>query len=189
MSSHEPASKTYSFSGALAAPAAIKTSIATSAAPASYTGAGLNGTVGAASMSAARTIYATLGASVGSYVNGGTITVTGLDATGATISDVLTIVGTGGGTTVLGTKFFKSVTTIAITAQTDVNGTFQFGVMDISCPGGIRAIRCGTTGNLHVAYLDGSTDTIPKVAAGERIDAFVQKIFGDSTVQDLTVLV
>lgn len=51
----------------------------------------------------------------------------------------------------------------------------------------VRAVRCGTGGNLHVRFLDGSQDTIPNVLDGETVQGVFAAIYADSTVQNITL--
>lgn len=183
----DPAKKSITFSGALAVVNAIKTSIATAATPQVYTAGALNGSIGTATMSAPRRITATLAAHAASYVNGSTITIKGLNSAGASVSEVLTIAGTGGGTTLTTVGFFTQVTEIDVDAQADALGSFQFGTSDASVNS--RSLRVGTAGNLHVQYGDGSTDTILNVAVGEVVPAMAAVIFGDSTAQGITAYI
>ncbi len=185
------ASRTVTFAGALTVATAIKTSVATVAAPASYTTSGLNGAVGTTQMVAARRITATLASHASSYVAASIITITGLDENLDAVSDVLTIAGTGGGVTYTTTKFFRKVNTIAIAAQADTGGAFTFGVSDALVPGRVVQLRVGTAGNINLGYANGTSDCILKVAVGEAIPCQPNIIYGDSTttVQDITAYV
>jgi hypothetical protein len=188
----EPASRSISYAAAAANAVvnALVTSSATAASPVTYTGGTLNGSQGSNVIAIPRNVLATLAVGVGAYVAGSTITVTGLDGNGSPLTEVLTIVGTGGGTTILGQKFFSQVTSIAVQAQATTGGSFQFGVQDslVNC----RQMRVGTAGNLHVGYATPSgivNDTIPSVQAGEAIPALVYVLYGDATTtaQNITV--
>ncbi len=185
------ASRTVTLAGVLTLATAIKTSIATVAGAASYTTSGLNGSIGTAQMAAGRRITATLSTHASSYTAGSTITITGLDVNLNAQTDVLTIVGTGGGVTITSTKFFRKVNTLDITAQFDTGGAFTFGVSDAQIPGTVVQLRVGTTGNINLGYADGSSDCIQKVQAGEALPCRPNIIFGDTTttVQDITAYV
>lgn len=107
---------------------AIKTSIATVAAPASYSGAQLDGAIGTGAISPSRQITATSSVSAGAYVAGSVITITGTtEEVGAADTDTMTVVGTGGGESLATTKHFSAVTQIDIEAQAQVTGSWQFG--------------------------------------------------------------
>lgn len=173
--------------GALPVTNSIKTSIATVAGPASYSGAGLNGAIGAAAMELPRTVSVTTSAHAASYVAGSTITFTGTDKDGNVLIEALALVATGGGETIVGVKGFMQITQIDVQAQADTLGTFTFGTQDIVVPGS-RYVIIGTTGDLHVTYANGSQSTIPKIPVGQYAMS-VSKIWGDSktTAQDITV--
>jgi hypothetical protein len=138
-------------------PVAIKTLIATVAAPASYSGATLTGTLanpGPAIISPPRQVSATLSAAVGAYTNGSTITFTGLDAAGAALVEAVTISGTGGGTTLITAGYFSEVTQIDIQAQAAITGEFTFGTFS----------QASATASGWVRFAGGSgTDTCANV--------------------------
>jgi hypothetical protein len=168
---------------------AIKTSIATVAAPVTYSPA-YNGVIGTInSMIPARTLTVTSAANPGSYVAGSTITITGTDAAGRVLVEVFTHVGTGGGETLVGTKGFETVTSILVAAQADTSGAWSFGVRDVLCDVKPYMIRANGAGDLKVSFDDGSTDTIPAMAAKEYITFAPTKVFGDSgtTITGLTL--
>lgn len=183
----EPALKTITFPGALRVANAIKLSVATVAGVATYTGGSLDGAIGTSSMVAARTLSVTLAANAGSYVNGSTITVTGLDAFARVQSEVLSIIGIDGGIVIYGTKIFGKVNQIVIQAQTNVGGHFQFGVSDAFVAA--RMVRVGTIGNLSIAYEDGTLDTIINLRAGEPATGMIARVLGASTAQDITAFI
>jgi hypothetical protein len=93
--------------------------------------------------------------------------------------EVLTIAGTGGGTTLTTTNYFTKVTQIAIQAQADTGGAFQFGQSDalLNC----KYLHAGGTGNAQVVYLDGSTDTVLGLANGELIPGPIRELIATST--------
>lgn len=185
----DPAIRSYTFPGSMVADSAIKTSVATSnGGPAVYLGGALNGSVGGTVMTPMRTLLVTTVASVASYLLGGTITITGRDVNNAVQTEVFVIGNANGGESLLGVKYFKSVTQISVDqAQQDNLGHFKFGVSGALV--NARQIRCGTGGDLHVSYADGSIDTIKKVIVGEAIPAQVKAIYGDSTVADITAFI
>lgn len=177
-----------SVAGALAVTNAIKMSIASAATPQSYSGAALNGAIGAAAMELPRTVSVTTSAHAGSYVPASTVTFTGTDKDGNAITEALALVATNGGETIVGLKGFMQITQIDVQAQNDASGAFTFGVQDIVVPG-CRVVRVGTGGDLHVTYASGIQSTIPKVQAGESRPMNVTKVWGDSktTAQDITI--
>lgn len=168
---------------------AIKTSIATVAGAASYSGGALNGAVGAGLLPITQTVSFTTSSHSGSYVAGSKVTFTGLDRNGLALVEQLLVTAVNGGETIVGLKGFSKVTQIDVEAQSDTAGAFTFGYSDVMCPGcwGLRV--GGTTGSLKVGFADQSIDTIPSVVAGERINMMIQKVFGASTATKLTLFI
>ncbi len=181
------ASKTASTpAGVMLVTNAIKTSVATVAAPVTYITSGINGSIGLGTMALPRVITATLAAQAASYVAGSVITVTGTDASDAVQTDTMTIVGTDGTESLYTTKFFKTVVSITIAAQADTLGAFVFGVQDAFVPGGSVMLRVGVAGTLHLKYGDGSIDILTAVAIGECVPVMCNYIYADSTAQNIT---
>lgn len=143
---------------------AIKTSVATSASPASYSDAALNGAVGAATMNPPRSITVTRSSSAGSYSTSA-ITITGT-YNGETVTDTLTPADADGGDTIYGDQPFDAVTSISLPAQVNTSGAFTFGVGDVWAGHGkqFRAVKGHTAGNLALYYDAGVTDTLPVAA-------------------------
>lgn len=100
----------------------IKTAIATVAAITTYSGAALNGAVGAGVMSPPRNPTVTASDSAGSYV--GSVTFTGVDINGNAITEAVAI---SNNATAVGAKAFAKITSIGLVAQTDTAGSLQFG--------------------------------------------------------------
>lgn len=177
------------FAGALASTNAIKTSIATVASPVTYLVADFNGTLGATPgvNGIGRTVSVTSSAHSGSYIITSPIVVTGTDTGGNTITENLTLTAVNGGETIVGKKLFKTITSIAIPAMTDTLGAFTFGVRDAG--GSFQQIRCGTGGDLKVAYAEGAVDTIKGAAIGEKFNGDFALVYGDSgtTAQGITL--
>lgn len=111
----------------------IKTAIATVASAEEYTLTELNGVLGDDPFDPPRRATATLAAGVGAYVAGSTITYTG-ELDGAVVTDVLTIVGTGGGESLIGDQYFDKFTKIDVQAQATTGGSFQFGTYSEAQP-------------------------------------------------------
>ena len=125
---------------------AIKTSIATVAAPANYVGVALNGVIGAGTIDPPRCFYVKSTVAAAQYTAGSTVTATGTLA-GAVVTDVLTIVGTGGGEHLIGDQYFDAITAIDIEAQAGVGGAFEFGVYSQAEPTASGWVRfAGGTG-------------------------------------------
>lgn len=165
---------------------AIKTSIATVAGAASYSGGALNGAVGAGALPMTQTVSFTTSSHAGSYVAGSKVTFTGLDRNGLVITEQLLVTAVNGGETISGLKGFLQVTQIDTEAQVDTAGAFTFGYSDVMCPG-CWGLRVGGAGALKLGFADKTTDTIPAMAVGERIDAMIQKVFGSSVATKLTL--
>lgn len=107
---------------------AIKTSVATSTSPQSYSGAALNGVVGNGSISPAREFTVTCSGADANFVNGSVITATGLDLFGniTTRSVIITHASIPG---TFGTGFASAqIAQIDVPAQVGTGGTFSFGL-------------------------------------------------------------
>lgn len=175
---------------AVADPDAIKTSVATSTSEAVYDDADLNGVIGVAVMRPERTISVTSSAQTGAYDPTDPIVVEGTDANGLPISEDLQLTAANGGETIVSSKAFRTVTAITVPPQADVDGSLQFGVRDVVCAANPPTkVRCAGAGALKVAFVDGSVDTIPDIAARETVEVSPHKIFGDSstTATNLTL--
>lgn len=104
--------------------AIIATGGASTAGVQSLTATAFNGVVGAAAMSPARALSFTF--SSHTDWDATTITVTGTDVDGNTITDTFAVPN-GGSATVAGTKHFRTVTGVSIPAQTGTGGTYTMG--------------------------------------------------------------
>lgn len=110
---------------ALADADAIIATGASSASPQTLSGASLDGATGYRALSPSRRLSFTFSAHADWDAT--TITVTGKDAGGNTITETFAVPN-GGGSTVNGSKLFARVTSVAIPAQSGVGGTFTMGV-------------------------------------------------------------
>ncbi len=167
---------------ALAVANAIVTSLASTTGIQTLTGAGLTGAIGAARMPLPRTLTVTLSTHAAAYVAASTVVITGLDCDGLIISETFTIVGTGGGVTIVGTEAFIKVTSVVIAAQATALGAFTVGVRDVVCnpltlPEGFRV---GGAGNLKLGYPDGTTDTLTSLAVNTTIPCNPSIVYGDT---------
>lgn len=106
---------------------AIKTSIATSTILATYSGAALNGVVGAGVVHAPRPVSITSSAAAGAYNITDPIVVTGLLAGDVEHEESIYLTAANGAQTVTGIWNFKSVSSIAVPAQSLTTGAFLFG--------------------------------------------------------------
>jgi len=103
---------------------AIKTSIASSASAADYSGTALNGVVGAGTMSPPRNIIITTTSNAN--INAVGVVVTGKDVNGATLTETITLTDNGG-VVDSGVKAFASVSSIHVPAQGGTGGALKFG--------------------------------------------------------------
>lgn len=174
-----PSLRTKTFA-AIADVDAIKTAIATAAAPATYSGVALNGAIGAAALGVSQTFTVKTRANAGAYVTANPIVVTGLDWQGKIISESVSLTQTNGGETVQGTKAFARFTSIAVPAQNDTSGSFEFGVGDILLDMPARELRAGAIGDIKVGYQDGGTDVLPSIAA-ERHTVLAFRVYSTGT--------
>jgi hypothetical protein len=109
---------------ALADVDAIKASIASSASAESYSGADLDGAVGAGTMDPPRNI--TITTSAHADIDAVAVTITGKDVNGDDITEDITLTD-GGGVTNAGAKAFAEVTQIDVPAQSGTGGALEFG--------------------------------------------------------------
>lgn len=106
---------------------AIVTTHASSASILTLSGAGLNGTIGAGTMTPPRHVTIVLNSNANWDATN--VVVTGVDERGETISETLAIPDTGGATLTT-VAFFKSVTSIVFDAQSGTGGSFTVGISD-----------------------------------------------------------
>ncbi len=161
-----------------------KTTIATVAGAASYSGAALNGAdvannIGAAAHGFGFLPSATLAANASSYVDQSTITWTGTYH-GVATTRTGTIVGTDGGTTVTADGPLDTVTQIDIEAQADTNGAFEFGWV-----GAYPPKRPGTDRTWHIRRVVGNAAGNIVVGYGSHDDTLVS---GANQAHDVTPL-
>lgn len=105
-------------------PDGIKTAIATVAAATTYSGADLDGVVGAGTMDPPRNVTVTTAGATPADAPA-TATINGLDVDGNAISEVITVAQTA--TIATGTKAFASVTSIVLPAADGTGATLAFG--------------------------------------------------------------
>jgi hypothetical protein len=110
-----------------AAPTSIALAHATSTAPQTLSGAGLNGAVGAGAISPRRGVTVTLEGSPADFVDGSTVTIVGLNGLGTTISAALTITAASVPYTMAAPCDFASVTSAALDAQATTSGSWSVG--------------------------------------------------------------
>lgn len=110
----------------VADPVAIKTSTASSTVAATYSGAGLNGTVGASTFAPARHPTVTISGTATDILDGSTVSVTGLGADGTARISLVTLSATAG--TYVGDWMLTSVTSIDVPAQVGTGALLTFGL-------------------------------------------------------------
>jgi len=154
---------------ALTDPDAVVASALSAIAPQTLTGAALDGVLGGTTFTPTRQVSLTFSAEADWLA--GTATVTGTDANGAELVETFSVPA-GGDTTLLGTKRFARVTSIALPAGDGIAGTFTAGVRGpVTAVDGATLVTCtAPPGLLHtvtvpdgVSYADISAD--PGLAA------------------------
>lgn len=113
--------------GDLADPDAIKLSTATSTSVQSYTGAALDGAVGAGAPATARNVTVTTTVAVGAYNVTDPIVLTGVDQFGDAWTEDLYLTDPDGGETIQGSWKFGGTTTADAPAQALATGAISFG--------------------------------------------------------------
>lgn len=109
-------------------PDAVKLSIATSTSPQTYTGAALDGAIGGAPFDQPRAVTVTLGGVPADFVDGSTLTITGLDVLGRAQTRTLTIDASLVPYTLTTDHAFRQVTSVAVAAQATTTGTLSVGL-------------------------------------------------------------
>lgn len=109
-------------------PDAVKLAIATSTSAQTYTGAALDGAIGGAAFPQPRAATVTLGGAPGDFVDGSTLTITGLDVLGMAQSRTLTIDASQVPYALSTGHAFLQVTSIAVATQATTTGTLEFGL-------------------------------------------------------------
>lgn len=174
---------------------AIVTSIAASATALDLSGDDLDGVIGAGAISPPRPITLTTAGADANFVNNSTVTVTGKDKYGYTLTDTITITTGGSPGTFSTAKAFASVSRLQVAAQgTITDGTMEFGfgagigldhpaahplfvheLVDGAVPGSAGALTSSTTAGPNGVYTphssvtpNGSRDyTVVYVATGD----------------------
>jgi hypothetical protein len=149
----------------------IKTTIASSASPATYVAANFNGAevagsgVRFAKSLVARSVTVSRSNSPGSYTTAA-IVVTGTYG-GATVTENLTPLNANGNDLIQGTMLYDAPPTFAFPAQVNGSGAFTLGVQDIGKRGDgpeIVAVKTHAAGYVRTAGLGGYVDAMPTAA-------------------------
>lgn len=125
-----------------AAPTAIRVAHATSTASVTYSGASLDGAIGASAIDPPRPVTLTLGGSAGAWAIGSRIVVTYLDRLGGQRAETFTVAGLGTLTT---TSDATAVVSVAADAQTSTAGTLSVGLGAFAGDGTIVQRAAGFT--------------------------------------------
>lgn len=154
--------------GHMTAPAASATALITAGASSgsvqTILAASMDGTLGNTELFPPRNVTLTLS----SHANwdATTATVTGTDENGATVTESLTIPD-GGNATVTGSQIFRTITSLAIPAQSGTSGTFTFGVGSVfgTVDHIVEGVVLRDTSRSAVAYAQ--HENVPVVRDGE----------------------
>lgn len=134
----------------------------------------------------------TTASATGAYTAASVITFTGT-YNGETVTRTVALTAANGGETLIADGPLETLTQIDIEAQADTDGSFTFGFSGI----GPKLLAGGTsykkwlvksysdasaadTANVHVAYQDGTTDTV-ELAKGAQLEAAPVRVYGDTT--------
>lgn len=161
----------------------IKTSIATAAAAAAYSGVALDGAYASAGVATAapnghidvdQYPVATAAANAGSYVAGSKILFTG-SYNGLVVTRTATVVGANGGAAFIADGPLRTVTGISVEAQANAGGAWTFGFTDLHMPyfDGLpypfTFLRGAGAGNIRVEHVGDYLETMV-FAAGEQAE-------------------
>ena len=180
----------------------IKTTIATAASVATYTGAALNG-ASTTPLPDSKTGFAqwpaaTATSSAGSYVDASTVVFTGTYH-GVAVTRTATVVGTGGNATFIADgPVDGAITSIVVGAQVNTSGAWTFGFVDLECP--VRSIgddkfrrlpwqrvRGSTAANIGFVRNSGVADYVPCIA-GEQHPMEITRLKTSTTTVTLVTL-
>jgi len=142
---------------AASAATAIKTAIATTTSTVTYSGADLNGSIGAGAISPPRNILITTAGGTPADAPA-TATITGLAIDGSAQTEAISVAQTG--TTAAGVKAFASVTSIALTAGQGTDATLSFGTgVVVGLDSKLRDVGGATNGGVIKEVVNASVVT------------------------------
>jgi hypothetical protein len=147
---------------------AIKLSIATSVSAAVYSGAALDGVIGAGALNPTSLIDVTTGAHAATYNTTDPIVIEGTDWFGNFLTDSVLLTAAGGGEGVSSTKAFATVTKISVPAQLGALGTFKFGRGALAFQPATRAFEAGAAGSFKLFSATGKAATVTLPVNGYR---------------------
>jgi hypothetical protein len=133
-----------------ALPTSLKTSIATTTSAQSYSGAGLDGSIGTATMDPARAPTVTTSGDLSAFVVGSTVRFTGLNTIGMDVVSTVTLGAALG--TFAGDYDLASVTAIDADAQASTDGTWTFGTAARSGLGSVVMRHAGMVSCLMTGW-------------------------------------
>jgi len=149
----------------------IKTSVATSTSPVSYSGVALNGVIGGAAFLQPRAFTVSLSGNVGAFIDGSVVTVTGQNVLGQSFTDTI-VISTGTFPVTLSTTYsFLQITQVDVDAQADVTGAMQFGLNAYQgrgsmvlnfAPTGLKRAGNWTAKPITIQTTDGNGVVIPR---------------------------
>lgn len=165
---------------------AIKTAIATSASAQNYTGAALNGALanpGPAQMRLPQGFVIKTSSSVGSYNVTNPIVVTGTDIFGVALTGSYNLTQANGNEELNFNDGFYTISGIAVPAQNDTSGQFEFGVQDVILPYTFPCIKVRDMSGaaLKVGFSGDITETVTSVAVGDEYPGLIQRVYADGT--------
>lgn len=147
-------------------PNAIKLSVATSTSAQNYTGAALDGVIGGAAFAQPRAATITLAGPQSAFVNGSTLTITGLDVLGLTQTRTLTVNASLVPYTLATDYAFTRITGVAVQAQANTTGAVEVGLAAFAGRGSL-VLNFAPTGLRRTGQWRAQPITIP-VQAGDR---------------------
>jgi len=106
----------------------IKTSIATATSQQTYSGAALNGVIGGTAFVQPRAFTITISGPTSAFTNGSTVTVTGKNVLGTTLTRTITILNATSPATFSTDYAFTQIAQIVVAAQADTTGALTFGL-------------------------------------------------------------
>lgn len=159
----------------------IKTSIATSTSPVTYTLTDLNGRVGQAAFVVAipfvtlRALTVTSSAMANAYNTTNPIVFTGFNSRGHPDTAEVLLTQSGGGQTVQSLGALAQVTSIAVPAQLLATGALQFGLGDLVFDPAATRLVATTVGAYTIRSGAGTSRTLT-LAAGQVLDVRIQRV-------------
>lgn len=152
-------------------PDAIKTAVATSTSPVSYSGAALNGATGGNAFLQPRAFTVSLSGDPGAFVAGSIVTITGVNVLGFPFTDTIEISTVTFPVTLSTTYSFLQITQVDVDAQASGAGSMQFGLSAYQgrgslvlnfAPTGLKRAGNWTAKPITIQTTDGNGVAIPR---------------------------